>query len=113
MAGQYDIEGRRGNTLRLTFRFKTDADTVLDLSGSEIIFRAIYFGGVIRKSSASAQLTLNEAEGEVLLVLTAAETRALPAGSLTSYEIERRVTGDETTLVSGQINLSEGVNDDV
>ena len=51
--------------------------------------------------------------GEVTLKLTPEETRLFAVGELRSrYEIERRIGGDEFTIVSGCLIVVQGVNDD-
>ena len=53
------------------------------------------------------------AMGEVTLKLTPEETRLFAVGKLRSrYEIERRIGGDEFTILSGCLIVVQGVNDD-
>jgi len=114
MAAEYDIEGRQGNSLSLTFQFVTDTDdTPLDLTGSSFVFTAVHRSGTLQKASADDELTVDAFAGQVTLDLTAAETRALPAGALTTYELEQRLSGAELTLMAGRLIIAEGINDDV
>ena len=115
MVVSYDLTGfRRGNSFRRSFRFKDSAGDPVDLTGSVIIF--IADAGTVRivKSTADGTLAMPDpATGEITLNLTPAETRQLPVGRLrTRYEIERRIDGEETTLVSGCITVMDGINDD-
>ena len=115
MATSYDLSGlRRGNSYRRTFRFKDGAGDPVDLTGSVLVFVAE--AGAIRlvRSTADGSLAMpNPAAGEITLSLTPAETRQFPVGRLRArYEIERRIDGDETTLVSGCITVMDGINDD-
>ena len=115
MAASYDLTGlRRGNSFRRTFRFKDAEGAPVDLTGSVIMFVAE--AGVVRivKSTADGSLAMSDpASGEITLHLTPAETRLLPVGRLkVRYEIERRIGGEETTLVSGCIAVMDGINDD-
>ncbi len=115
MAASYDLTGlRRGNSFQRSFRFKDAEGDPVDLTGSVIMFVAE--AGVVRivKSTADGTLAMPiPATGEITLHLTPAETRLLPVGRLkVRYEIERRIGGEETTLVSGCIAVMDGINDD-
>ena len=113
--GTYDLNGlRRGNSFRRTFRFKDGDGTPVDLTGSVIVFVAE--AGTVRlvKSTADGSLAMPDPlSGEITLHLSPVETRLLPVGRLrTRYEIERRIAGEETTLVYGFIAVMDGINDD-
>ncbi len=115
MAASYDLTGlRRGNSFRRTFRFKDGDGHPVDLTGSVLVFVAEAGGVRLCKSTADGSLTMPApASGEIALHLTPAETRLLPVGRLkVRYEIERRIDGEETTLVSGCITVMDGINDD-
>ena len=113
--GTYDLSAfRRGNSFRRIFRFKDGAGDPVDLNGSVLVFVAE--AGLVRlvKSTADGSLAMPDpAAGEITLNLTPAETRQFPVGRLRArYEIERRIEGEETTLVSGCIAVMDGINDD-
>ena len=113
--GNYDLTGlRRGNSFRRIFRFKDGAGDPVDLTGSVLVFVAE--AGAIRLSKSTADGSLgmpDPSNGEITLSLTPAETRQFPVGRLRArYEIERRIEGEETTLVSGCITVMDGINDD-
>lgn len=100
----------RGNTEERHFRFLSlrEPRTPLDLTGSVLVFRAEHPRGSLRRT-----MSLDApASGEASLRLEPAETRALPPGTLTAFEIERRIGGRQTTLVIGLIRAMGGVNDD-
>lgn len=105
----------KGNTLTLPLRFRTSATTFLDLTGSELVFRASWPGGTpIRYATPSAAFTINDAVGgRATLTLSVADTRSIPQGDVARYEIERRIDGRQETLMFGTLNASEWVNDDV
>jgi hypothetical protein len=115
MATTHDLTGlRRGNSFRRTFRFKDSSGEAVDLTGSVLVF-VVEAGAVrIHKSTADGSLAMPDPlAGEVLLSLSPAETRLLPAGRLkTRYEIERRIGDEETTLAAGCITVMDGINDD-
>jgi hypothetical protein len=114
-AGSYPFTVRQGNTVVRTFEMKDANGDPVDLTGSTVIFRAVYpFGaGTLRKSTADAGLVMRAALGEVDLTLTPEETRAMPLGAVTTYDIEHRVLGVQTTLAVGTITVLKGDNDDV
>ena len=115
MAATYDLTGlRRGNSFRRTFRFKDGVGVPVDLTGSVLVFAAEAGAVRISKSTADGSLAMPApTAGEITLYLKPAETRLLPVGRLkVRYEIERRIDGEETTLVSGCITVMDGINDD-
>ena len=115
MAASYDLTGfRRGNNFRRTFRFKDAAGGPVDLTGSVLVFVAEAGTVRVMKSTEDGSLAMpNPAAGEIALNLAPAETRQFPVGRLRArYEIERRIEGEETTLVSGCITVMDGINDD-
>lgn len=115
MAASYDLTGfRRGNNFRRTFRFKDAAGGPVDLTGSVLVFVAEADTVRIRKTTGDGSLGMPDPSiGEITLSLTPAETRQFPVGRLRArYEIERRIEGEETTLVSGCITVMDGINDD-
>lgn len=115
MTVHYNLDGlRRGNTYERLFRFKDGAGNPVDLTGSEIVFVAETATSTIRKTTADNSLLMpTPAMGEVTLKLPPAETRLFAVGRLRSrYEIERRIGGDEFTILSGNLIVLQGVNDD-
>ena len=115
MSDHHDLTGlRRGNTFERVFRFKDGDGNPVDLTGSEIVFVAETTTSTIRKTTADSTLQMPmPATGEVTLKLTPEETRLFAVGRLRSrYEIERRIGGDEFTIVSGCLIVVQGVNDD-
>lgn len=114
MPANYTIAVRKGNTLGpLTLRFKAGADPV-NLTGSTLVFIAKHATATIRKETGVDALFAisNATAGEATLELTPAETRTLPIGDLTRYEIEHRISGRQYTLLQGKLLVSEWVNDD-
>ena len=115
MTVHYDLDGlRRGNTYERVFRFKDGAGNPIDLTGSEIVFVVETTTSTIRKTTADGTLHMpSPATGGVTLKLTPEETRLFAVGKLRSrYEIERRIGGDEFTILSGCLIVVQGVNDD-
>ena len=115
MAANHDLTGlRRGNTYERQFLFKDGAGNPVDLTGSEIVFIAETIASTIRKTTADGTLEMpTPVMGEVKLKLMPEETRLFAVGKLRSrYEIERRIDGDEFTILSGCLIVVQGVNDD-
>ena len=115
MAANHDLTGlRRGNTYERLLRFKDGDGNPIDLTGSEIVFISETVTSTIRKTTADGTLQMpSPATGEVKLKLTPEETRLFAVGKLRSrYEIERRIGGDEFTILSGCLIVVQGVNDD-
>lgn len=115
MTATYDLTGiRRGNSFERVFRFKDSDGDPINLTGSVIVFSVTSGSAVIRKSTADGGLLMpTPSNGQITLKLTPSETRQFAVGKLRNrYEIERRIDGSETTLVSGCIVVSQGVNDD-
>jgi hypothetical protein len=109
----YVLTGRQGNTLLATLRFKQSNGEVFDLTGSELVWRVTFPGGNYRKATEDDTAVMRPLLGEMDLELTPTETRALPVGSSTKFEVERRIDGKQFTLVNGTISIAEGTNDDV
>lgn len=108
---EIDLDVVRGNTASFPFQFlaSTGPDVAVDLTGSTLRFVARTPNGNLT----AVDLTItNATQGSASLALTAAQTRSFPNGSVTEYEIERRVGGNQTTLIMGRINAVGGINDD-
>ena len=105
--GNYDLTGiRRGNSFRRIFRFKDGAGDPVDLTGSVLVFVAE--AGAIRliKSTADGSFSTAAHLGRsrpTLSILHAVRRKG---------PVERRIEGEETTLVSGCITVMDGINDD-
>lgn len=114
MAATYNITVQRGNTETLAFRLKDSEEAAFDLTGSVLIFRAATRTGdiVIRKDTDDGIAVDDPTSGEFTVALTPEETRSVPEGSLMNYELERRIDGNERTLVMGRLIGRGGVNDD-
>ena len=113
----YDFSVVRGNNQPITFRFKTGAvgaTEPLDLSYGEIVLTVASRLGVLRKSSTDADgLAVEPLAGEVTWLPTVGESRAIPEGRLSTYEMEwRRTDGRQLTLLRGAITGVGGIADD-
>jgi hypothetical protein len=109
-----NIDLVRGNTYSAKFTFlQSDNETAHDLTAATLVFRAVHNGAEVLRRDTSAGITVpTPANGEAFLTLTPAQTRALPQGAVTAYELEMRQGGAETTVFYGKIDARLGNNDD-
>ncbi|MFO1151015.1 MAG: hypothetical protein U1E62_21785 [Alsobacter sp.] len=122
MPVQKDLSIWKGNSTPQVFRFKTrqlDGSLLpLDLTGSVLVFRAVWVDEngdpeSLRLESPNQALSVTDpAGGELVLQLGVANTRLLPTGQKARYEIERRIAGEQRTLAYGTLKVSEWANDD-
>lgn len=118
MTASYDFTIRAGNSgtvqneRGLVVRVKVGTDP-LDLTGNTVVFRALKDGGeVLRKTSPDVTVDLPTAE--IVVPVTVAESRTLEAaGPGLTYDLERRATGLQRTIVAGNLFVEPGANDDV
>lgn len=110
MPAKYDLNFWLGNDAAPQFTFKDDTGALVDLTGSTLVFRAVKSDGLeLFRKELSIPTPSN---GVGILNISAAETRTIPLSSSVAYEIERRIGGQQTTLLFGNITTSGGVNDD-
>jgi hypothetical protein len=112
--GATDFMIWRGNSYAMArWQFLQDAETPLDLTGSEMVMRATWSGGSVRLTTASAaNLVMDAEEGTLTWTPSITESRSIPEGRVAKYEIERRIGGEQRTLVQGYFVGVGGVNDD-
>jgi hypothetical protein len=104
-----DLCLRQGNDFSCEFRFKSDDETPFDLTGSTLEFRCEKDDGTYLTKTLTPD---DPTTGVVTLSITVAETRTLTVGRFNRWEVERRISSTEYTLMQGFINMAEGVNDD-
>lgn len=92
-----------------------DPPAPVDMTGSEIVFRAILGVITIRKTSTDGGVIVDLPTATITVPLTAADTRKLVVGQPVAFELERRDTaaGLERTLLRGQLVPIGGINDDI
>lgn len=110
----YALDIWAGNTFVRRFVFKDENGDPTDLTGAKVIFKAN------NGSSTALRLATDEpgsgfeitdaAAGQIDLLLTYAQTRALP--NPLRYEIEIWLGDEQTSLIFGQITVTTWVNDD-
>ena len=116
--GIVDITVWRGANFEQSYELLDDTGAAFDLSGSALRWRAVavdedetqifnYADGT------DDELLIEDAEGGLItLSLPPAMTRAIQAGRLTKYELERRIDGSEEVLLAGFIIGEGGANAD-
>lgn len=109
-----DFDLWRGSNLPpVIFGLENEDGTPFPVAGSEFVLSIRWGGGSIRKSTAVGDgFVLNETTSELAWSPTLAETRLVPLGRLSRYEVERRIGGTQDTLISGFITGKGGNNDD-
>lgn len=102
-----DFNVRHGNTGVIG----NPAGLVFTFVGETMTGRTYHFRAVARGQEVLAKVA-TVAGTTVTVPITIAESRTIPVGSLTRYELEQRVDGQEVTRVHGFLIGVEGVNDD-
>jgi hypothetical protein len=110
----YDLSVRQGNNASWEFRLKSydeSGDLVpFSLTGSTLVFSAEKADG----TTLTKTLTPSDAANGILpLSITVAESRMFSIGRENRWEIERRISGTEATILQGYVVCDEGVNSDV
>lgn len=110
----YNLSIWVGNSTTFTFRLKQDLTTPLDLTTSSMIMTIAHDGNLIELNATSGNVEITDAvNGEFTVTMTALETRAIKSSSASvTYEIERRVGSEQTTVLYGSIALTGGANVD-
>lgn len=119
MTGTRDFTIRAGNSgtdaneRGIVVRVKV-ATTPLDLTGNTIVFRVLKDGTQVLRKTTAGDITVDIPTAEIVVPITVAESRTLEAaGQGLTYDIERRATGVQRTILSGSIFVEPGANDDV
>lgn len=86
------------------FLVTENPDVLFDLAGSEFVLTVKWPGGTLSKDSAlDAAFTVDLGSSTVTWAYTLAESRLLPRGRLSSYELERRINGSQQTFIIGHV----------
>lgn len=107
-----DISIIRGNSARQQWQFMVNDTTPLNLAGGDLVLVVKWRGGSLQRSTADGGLTMDAPNGVLTWSYTPAESRLLPAGRVTRYEIERREGDMQRTWVAGYVNARDAINDD-
>jgi hypothetical protein len=104
----------------------TGAEVPFDLTGQTVVFRVLQGGNilqVLRKDSLTGGVTLTNGTdrngaasvvpNKITVPITVAESRTLEAaGTGLTYDLERRQGGNQRVLLTGNIFIEAGANDD-
>ena len=109
-----DFDLWRGSNLPpVIWGLENEDGTPFPVAGSEFVLTIRWAGGSIRKSTAASDgFALDAATSELAWSPTLAETRLVPLGRLSRYEVERRIGGHQDPLITGSITGKGGNNDD-
>lgn len=115
----YVFKTRQGNDFAKVIRYKVRAsvndpyETGLLVGDVVTLYLTWPTVGAVSAGELEKPLSFDEDTGAIVVALTIAETRALPAGKYTSFEIElARGASTERTLLSGKFEVQRGINDD-
>lgn len=113
---KHDLDAWAGNNEDFFFGLQQENESDFDLSGSKLVFRALYGATAVRKSSDvvdSGLVITDAAGGEFEIHFSVEETRAWPDGTQLRYEIERWIGANQKSYIYGTITVTAWVNDDV
>jgi hypothetical protein len=129
-AGNSGTVGDTGNELGLVVNVLVGApgaEVPFDMTGQTAVFRVLQGGNamqVLRKDSLTGGVTLttgtdrngaaSAVPNKITVPISVAESRTLEAaGAGLTYDLERRQSGNQRTLLTGNIFIEPGANDDV
>jgi hypothetical protein len=106
-----------GNNPPFIFRLKDSLGVARDLTGVSLRLRAAWSGGgALAMNSGDSGFQILTQSGATLgqfqITFTTAQTRLFPADATVTYEIEQLLSGEEITVLRGEIAVAGGVNTD-
>lgn len=109
-----DVVIRRGNNVpAVAWALETEDGSPLPVAGRNFVLAVKWHGGSIRKSTtASDGLALDAETSTLTWTPSLAESRAIPLGRLSRYEIELREGDLQITIVVGSVTGLDSLNDD-
>ncbi|WP_264045539.1 hypothetical protein [Methylobacterium flocculans] len=109
-----DITIRRGNNApAVAWELVDENDAPLLLAGRSLVLTLKWGGGRMRKESTTADgFTVDSTTSTVTWTPSLAESRAIPLGRLSRYEIELRDGDLQITIVAGSVTGVDSLNDD-
>jgi len=119
MSATYDLTIRRGNTSPIVWRFKDADGNLLDLTDWQFRLtvsrtRAAENSFYIEKrtSDTSAAFAVDLDAATLTWRRTLAESRLVPLGRLSVYQLERILNDEQDTIAAGAVIGVSGQNDD-
>ena len=113
--GVYDFDLVRGTTSPFVFQLKTTDDAGAETNMPyEDVRLTLYANGefLFRKSLAEDTLESDSDNAEIMWTPTVEESRLIPQGRNTRYEVEVRYAGGQEVYLVGAITGLGGLNDD-
>jgi hypothetical protein len=95
---------------QIKVRLKDSDGAVIALTGSVIALRAVDAEGNVVIARTSEDDLPVDGDDYIDITPTLAESRLMPAGRQTRYEVERRIGGTQQTFLTGWIIAQGGVN---
>lgn len=119
------IDFPRGDNTEIYFLFLDKANALLDLAGSRFVLTLAWAGGTLTKDTLDVDglaieedATTTTEEGTTYVgdrltwYRTVEESRIVPSGNLTEWEVERRIAGAQESWGSGRFNGYGGLTPD-
>lgn len=102
------VDNERGIVVRVVV-----ADLPLDLNGNTIVWRVLLWGTQIMRKTSADGITVDLPTAEIVVPITVEDSRTLEAaGPGVIYDLERRSSTQQRTILAGQIFIEPGANDD-
>lgn len=102
------VDNERGIVVRVLV-----ADLPLDLTGNTIVWRVLLSGTQIMRKTSADGITVDLPTAEIVVPITVEDSRTLEAAGLgLTYDLERRASGLQRTVLAGSIFIEPGANDD-
>jgi hypothetical protein len=111
----YDITVWLGSTAPIEWRFRDDAGELVDLTGMafELSISDLFDSLLLRKKTVESNgLSVNLTDQILLWQPTLVESRLIPAGRRSKYEVEMRLAGGQEIFASGFVEGLGGTNAD-
>jgi len=102
----------RGANQTIVWNCTDSNGTAYNLSGSEFRLTVSADGSTIEKTSGDTGFTIDTGDSTVTWEISVAESRIIPLGRLSTFELEWRLSGRHEIVSSGTIEGLGGINDD-
>jgi hypothetical protein len=111
MANSIVIPVRRGDTVSRLITLKDVDDVAINLTGDvmRMNVKIDALDGVLTLTSGHG-LTISAVDGEVTFVLTEDQTRKLYSGQKSAFELKRRTSSGQWTVLTGAFDVTEAID---
>ena len=109
-----DIIIRRGNNApAVAWKFEAEDGSLLPVAGRKFVLTVKWSGGLLRKDTSTADgFSLDAATSTAIWSPSLSESRMIPLGRVSRYEIELREGDLQLSIVAGSVTGVGGLNDD-